>query len=165
METTPIWTRIETEIRNENVTATGREIEGQIDTAIGIETESKSERETVSVVVVNVIVNRIKEIEIWFKRRRLRLGRRKLVDKVAEAGFYVVVPDVFHGDPLLVVDCKAKNKTMDLSLSKVAVEMAKQKLVDATVLLHPSSVNKRLKKSESHQSCCKRWLEFVETTS
>ncbi|CAL9231599.1 unnamed protein product [Arabidopsis halleri] len=46
---------------------------------------------------------------------------------------------------LLVVDCK------------VAVEMAKQKLVDATVLLHSSRVIKRLKKSESHQSCRKRW--------
>ncbi|KAG7593549.1 hypothetical protein ISN45_Aa01g023420 [Arabidopsis thaliana x Arabidopsis arenosa] len=153
MQTTPIWTRIETEIGTENVTATGREIEGEIEIVIGIEAESESERETVSVVVVN----RIREIEIRIKRRRLRLGRRKLVDKVAKAGFYVVVPDVFHGDPLLVVDCKAKNKTVIYLFAKVEVEMAKQKLVDATILLHPSRVIKRLKKSESHQSCSKRW--------
>ncbi|KAG7544163.1 Ndr family [Arabidopsis thaliana x Arabidopsis arenosa] len=46
MQTTPIWTRIETEIGTENETATGREIEGEIETAIGIKTESESERET-----------------------------------------------------------------------------------------------------------------------
>ncbi|CAE5968734.1 unnamed protein product [Arabidopsis arenosa] len=97
---------------------------------------------------------------------------RKLADKVAEAGFYAVVPDFFHGDPynpedkdrpLLIwakdhgqekgfEDSKPivealKNKGIT-SIgaagfcwgAKVAVELAKQKLVDATVLLHPSRV-------------------------
>ncbi|XP_010488428.1 PREDICTED: endo-1,3;1,4-beta-D-glucanase-like [Camelina sativa] len=97
---------------------------------------------------------------------------RKLADKVAEAGFYAVVPDFFHGDPYnpenqdrplpiwikdhgqekgfeeskpIVEALKNKGITSIGAAgfcwgAKVAVELAKQKLVDATVLLHPSRV-------------------------
>ncbi|RID53184.1 hypothetical protein BRARA_G00602 [Brassica rapa] len=97
---------------------------------------------------------------------------RKLADKVAEAGFYAVVPDFFHGDPYNpanedrplpiwikdhpqdkafedskpVVDA-LKNKGITTVGAagfcwgaKVAVELAKQELVKAVVLLHPSRV-------------------------
>ncbi|CAH8261558.1 unnamed protein product [Arabidopsis lyrata] len=97
---------------------------------------------------------------------------RKLADKVAEAGFYAVVPDFFYGDPYnpenkdrplltwakdhgqekgfedskpIVEALKNKGITSIGAAgfcwgAKVAVELAKQKLVDATVLLHPSRV-------------------------
>ncbi|KAG7583091.1 Dienelactone hydrolase [Arabidopsis suecica] len=97
---------------------------------------------------------------------------RKLADKVAEAGFYAVVPDFFHGDPYnpedkdrpLLIWAKDHGQEKGFEDSKpilealknkgianigaagfcwgakVAVELAKQKLVDATVLLHPSRV-------------------------
>jgi len=97
---------------------------------------------------------------------------RKLADKVAEAGFYAVVPDFFHGDPYnpenqdrpfpiwmkdhelekgfeeskpIVEALKNKGITSIGAAgfcwgAKVAVELAKEKLVDATVLLHPARV-------------------------
>uniref|UniRef100_A0A1J3D6Y1 Endo-1,31,4-beta-D-glucanase n=1 Tax=Noccaea caerulescens TaxID=107243 RepID=A0A1J3D6Y1_NOCCA len=97
---------------------------------------------------------------------------RKLADKVAEAGFYAVVPDFFHGDPYnpanqdrplpiwlkdhgqekgfedskpVVEALKNKGITATGAAgfcwgAKVAVEMAKQELVKAVVLLHPSGV-------------------------
>ncbi|KAJ4894395.1 alpha/beta-Hydrolases superfamily protein [Raphanus sativus] len=94
---------------------------------------------------------------------------RKLADKVAEAGFYAVVPDFFHGDPYNPANedrplpIWIKDHTQDkafeeskpvvealknkgiatvgaLITAKVAVELAKQELVKALVLLHPSRV-------------------------
>ncbi|KAL1219304.1 Endo-1,3,1,4-beta-D-glucanase [Cardamine amara subsp. amara] len=97
---------------------------------------------------------------------------RKLADKVAEAGFYAVVPDFFHGDPYnpenqdrplpIWIKDHGQEKAFEESKplvealrnkgitsigaagfcwgAKIAVELAKQKLVDATVLLHPSRV-------------------------
>ncbi|KAL0742756.1 hypothetical protein Bca4012_084269 [Brassica carinata] len=97
---------------------------------------------------------------------------RKLADKVAEAGFYAVVPDFFHGDPYnpanedrplpiwikdhgqdkgfedskpVVEALKNKGITTVGAAgfcwgAKVAVELAKQELVEAVVLLHPSRV-------------------------
>ncbi|CAN7049210.1 unnamed protein product [Brassica rapa subsp. trilocularis] len=100
------------------------------------------------------------------------LLNRKLADKVAEAGFYAVVPDFFHGDPYnpanedrplpiwikdhpqdkgfedskpVVEALKNKGLTTVGAVgfcwgAKVAVELAKQELVKAVVLLHPSRV-------------------------
>ncbi|XP_010527412.1 PREDICTED: endo-1,3;1,4-beta-D-glucanase [Tarenaya hassleriana] len=97
---------------------------------------------------------------------------RKLADKVANSGFYVVVPDFFHGDPYnpenqdrpllvwikdhepdkgfeeskpVIEALKSKGITAIGAAgfcwgAKVAVELAKQELVQAVVLLHPSRV-------------------------
>ncbi|ESQ47470.1 hypothetical protein EUTSA_v10021426mg [Eutrema salsugineum] len=97
---------------------------------------------------------------------------RKLADKVAEAGFYAVVPDFFHGDPYnpenhdrplpvwikdhgqdkgfedskpVVEALKNKGITAIGAAgfcwgAKIAVELARQELVEAAVLLHPSRV-------------------------
>ncbi|CAI0395342.1 unnamed protein product [Linum tenue] len=84
---------------------------------------------------------------------------RKLADKVAAAGFYVVVPDFFHGDPYVpgsempvsekgVEDAKqviaALRSSRGMSAvgaaGKVVVELAKSDVIQAAVLLHPSQV-------------------------
>ncbi|CAN8258361.1 unnamed protein product [Cochlearia groenlandica] len=97
---------------------------------------------------------------------------KKLADKVAEAGFYAVVPDFFDGDPYNpanqdrplpvwlkdhgqdkgfedskpVVEALKNKGITAIGVAgfcwgaKVAVELAKQDLVEAVVLLHPSRV-------------------------
>ncbi|MED6132385.1 hypothetical protein PIB30_018408 [Stylosanthes scabra] len=97
---------------------------------------------------------------------------RKLADKVAAAGYYVVVPDYFHGDPYnpdnsarpipvwlkdhgadkgfeaskpLIEELKTKGVSAIGAVgfcwgAKVVVELAKVRLIQGAVLLHPSFV-------------------------
>ncbi|KAJ0034022.1 hypothetical protein Pint_24936 [Pistacia integerrima] len=83
---------------------------------------------------------------------------RKLADKIAAAGFYVVVPDFFYGDPYVVNPERpiqawlkdhgtdkgfddAKPIIQDLkSKAKVVVQLAKGEFIKAAVLCHPSFV-------------------------
>ncbi|XP_023641771.1 endo-1,3;1,4-beta-D-glucanase [Capsella rubella] len=97
---------------------------------------------------------------------------RALADKVAASGFYVVVPDYFHGDPFdpsnperpisvwikdhgsdkgfeetkpVLEAIKSKGITAIGAAgmcwgAKVVVELSKQELIQAAVLLHPSFV-------------------------
>ncbi|EOY05506.1 Alpha/beta-Hydrolases superfamily protein isoform 2 [Theobroma cacao] len=97
---------------------------------------------------------------------------RKLADKVAAAGFYVVVPDFFYGDPFvaersdrplavwlkdhgpdkgledakLVIDALKSKGVSAIGAAgicwgaKVVVGLAKEALIPAAVLLHPSFV-------------------------
>ncbi|KAK3016184.1 hypothetical protein RJ639_007024 [Escallonia herrerae] len=76
---------------------------------------------------------------------------RNLADKVAAAGFYVVVPDFLRGDPYvpenaerpLPVWFKEHGTCPMIQLGhspKVVVELAKYACVQAAVLLHPSFV-------------------------
>ncbi|KAL3505846.1 hypothetical protein ACH5RR_031228 [Cinchona calisaya] len=96
---------------------------------------------------------------------------RKLADKVAGAGFYVVAPDFFFGDPLVLgktdVETWLKSHGPDQGFehakpiiealkgkgitkvgaagfcwgAKVVVELAKYAYIQAAVLLHPSFVS------------------------
>ncbi|KOM33599.1 hypothetical protein LR48_Vigan01g315500 [Vigna angularis] len=77
---------------------------------------------------------------------------RKLADNVAAAGYYVVVPDLLEGDPFkpdgsldnLPVWLKDHGPVNPLNLfslslsAKVAVELAKSRLIQTAVLLHPA---------------------------
>ncbi|KAF2314903.1 hypothetical protein GH714_037134 [Hevea brasiliensis] len=92
---------------------------------------------------------------------------RKLADKVAAAGFYVVVPDFFNGDPYVpenverpipvwirlhgtdkgfedvkpvIMALKSKGISAIGAAAKVVVELAKSDYIQAAVLLHPSLV-------------------------
>ncbi|KAJ4831165.1 hypothetical protein Tsubulata_025736 [Turnera subulata] len=94
---------------------------------------------------------------------------RKLADKIAAAGFYVVVPDFFHGEPFVpgmrLSDWMSPRRTADgievaksvvnalrskgVSTigaagfcwgAKLVVELAKSSYVQAAVLLHPTFV-------------------------
>ncbi|GFZ21880.1 alpha/beta-Hydrolases superfamily protein [Actinidia rufa] len=80
---------------------------------------------------------------------------RKLADKVAAAGFYVVVPDFLYGDPyapenaerplpVWIKDHGLVYTVLELQVfvgePKVVVELAKYGNVQAVVLLHPSFV-------------------------
>ncbi|KAH9765344.1 DLH domain-containing protein [Citrus sinensis] len=95
---------------------------------------------------------------------------RKLADKVAAAGFYVAVPDFFHGDPnvdggrplqewikdhgvdkgfeeakpvIQALKCRGITATGAVGFcwgAKVAVQLAKREFIQAAVLLHPSFV-------------------------
>ncbi|XP_042516343.1 endo-1,3;1,4-beta-D-glucanase-like isoform X2 [Macadamia integrifolia] len=82
---------------------------------------------------------------------------RKLADKVAAAGFYVVVPDFFYGDPYAPDNAERpiqvwrKEHGMDKGFedakpviaalkTKVVVQLAKSDYIQAAVLLHPSRV-------------------------
>ncbi|KAK7348264.1 hypothetical protein VNO80_22815 [Phaseolus coccineus] len=69
---------------------------------------------------------------------------RKLADKVAAAGFYVVAPDFFYDDPF-----DPDNVTRPLPVwlqdhepekGKTAIDVGKSKHVEAAVLLHPAYV-------------------------
>ncbi|RDX83066.1 hypothetical protein CR513_36062, partial [Mucuna pruriens] len=98
---------------------------------------------------------------------------RKLADKVAAAGYYVVVPDLLDGEPLdtqnsnrpypawikdhspdkgfeaakpIIEALKSKGVSAIASVgfcwgAKVVVELAKSKLIQTAVLIHPSSVS------------------------
>ncbi|XP_061345554.1 endo-1,3;1,4-beta-D-glucanase-like [Gastrolobium bilobum] len=98
---------------------------------------------------------------------------RNLADKVAAAGYYVVVPDFFHGDPYnpenpdrplptwlkdhgadegfeatkpIIEALKSKGVSAIGAAgfcwgAKVVVELAKSRLIQAAVLLHPSFVS------------------------
>ncbi|CAI9262220.1 unnamed protein product [Lactuca saligna] len=92
---------------------------------------------------------------------------RKLADKIASSGYYVVVPDFFHGDPLIPdspiqdwlrnhgpVEAVAFAKSVIQALkekgiskigaagfcwgAKVVVELAKEAEIQVAALLHPS---------------------------
>ncbi|KAI9073394.1 hypothetical protein K1719_044627 [Acacia pycnantha] len=97
----------------------------------------------------------------------------KLADKVAAAGYYVVVPDFFHGDPFVRekadrplsvwIKDHAPEKSIEAAKpvieafkgkgvsaigatgfcwgAKVVVEVARHKLINTVVLLHPSFVS------------------------
>ncbi|XP_058759282.1 endo-1,3;1,4-beta-D-glucanase-like isoform X1 [Vicia villosa] len=84
---------------------------------------------------------------------------RKLADKVAAAGYYVVVPDFLYGDPFTSENA---NRPLPVWLkdhlpneafedakpviealkrkAKTVVELAKSKLIQAAILLHPSFI-------------------------
>ncbi|KAI8574570.1 hypothetical protein RHMOL_Rhmol01G0364900 [Rhododendron molle] len=68
---------------------------------------------------------------------------RKLAEKVAAAGFYVVVPDFFYGDPYSPSNSEKPLPVWIQShgtVSKVVVELGKSDYIQAAVLLHPSLV-------------------------
>ncbi|XP_024040860.1 endo-1,3;1,4-beta-D-glucanase isoform X2 [Citrus clementina] len=92
---------------------------------------------------------------------------RKLADRVAAAGFYVAVPDFFHGDPhvdggrplqewindhgvdkgfeeakplIQALKCKGITATGAVGFCWGAVQLAKREFIQAAVLLHPSFV-------------------------
>nr|XP_043624782.1 endo-1,3;1,4-beta-D-glucanase-like [Erigeron canadensis] len=95
---------------------------------------------------------------------------RKLADKVAHAGYYVVVPDLFHGDPFIRknqlqdwIKYHAPKQAVEFAKpvikalrgkgiskigaagfcwgAKVVVELAKDAYIQAASLLHPTFVN------------------------
>ncbi|KHN03434.1 Endo-1,3(4)-beta-D-glucanase [Glycine soja] len=98
---------------------------------------------------------------------------RNIADKVAAAGYYVVVPDFFHGDPYnpenasrsipvwlkdhgtdkgseaakSIIEALKSKGVMAIGAAgfcwgaKVVVELAKSRLIQAAVLLHPSFVS------------------------
>ncbi|GAU12023.1 hypothetical protein TSUD_196470 [Trifolium subterraneum] len=64
----------------------------------------------------------------------------EVFDKVAAAGYYVVVPDFLHGDPFTSENA---NRPLPIWLKDhqpVVVELAKSRLIQAAVLLHPSFI-------------------------
>ncbi|XP_060671933.1 endo-1,3;1,4-beta-D-glucanase-like isoform X2 [Ziziphus jujuba] len=77
---------------------------------------------------------------------------RTLADKSAAAGFFVAVPDFFHGDPYIKGSAQAKafiDALKEKGVSKigaagfcwggkVAVELSKTDYIQASVLLHPA---------------------------
>ncbi|PON44296.1 Dienelactone hydrolase [Parasponia andersonii] len=77
-----------------------------------------------------------------------------VADKVAAAGFYVVVPDFFYGDPFdkgfedakLVVEALKSKGFSAIGVAgfcwggKFVTELSKSKAIQAAVLLHPSFV-------------------------
>ncbi|WJX90484.1 carboxymethylenebutenolidase [Trifolium repens] len=97
---------------------------------------------------------------------------RKLADKVAATGYYVVVPDFLHGDPFTpenanrplpiwlkdhqpneafedakpVIEALKHKGVLSIGAAsfcwgaKVVVELAKSRLIEAAVLLHPSFI-------------------------
>ncbi|GJN14281.1 hypothetical protein PR202_gb01083 [Eleusine coracana subsp. coracana] len=92
---------------------------------------------------------------------------RKIADKVASSGYFVVVPDFFHGDPYapenaerpipvwikshtpakgfeeakpIIAALKEKGMSKVGAAAKVVVELAKAHEIQAAVLLHPSVV-------------------------
>ncbi|KAL4312367.1 hypothetical protein GQ457_01G032810 [Hibiscus cannabinus] len=94
---------------------------------------------------------------------------RKLADEVAAAGFYVVVPDFFYGEPYvldnpipawlndhdpakgfedakLIIDALKSKEVSSIGAAgfcwgaKVVVELSKAALIQAAVMLHPSFV-------------------------
>ncbi|KAK3008246.1 hypothetical protein RJ639_015358 [Escallonia herrerae] len=65
---------------------------------------------------------------------------RKLADKVAAAGFYVVVPDFLRGDPYVPENAERPLPVWIKEHGTVVVELAKYASVQAAVLLHPSFV-------------------------
>uniref|UniRef100_A0A0R0FIM6 Dienelactone hydrolase domain-containing protein n=1 Tax=Glycine max TaxID=3847 RepID=A0A0R0FIM6_SOYBN len=84
---------------------------------------------------------------------------RKLADKVGAAGYYVVVPDLLDGEPFnpqnsdrpfpaWIKDCALKSKGVSAIAAvgfcwgaKVVIELAKSKLIQTAVLLHPSFIS------------------------
>ncbi|KAF7813755.1 endo-1,3-1,4-beta-D-glucanase-like [Senna tora] len=98
---------------------------------------------------------------------------RKLADKVSTAGYYVVVPDFFHGDPYVAENADrplpvwlkdhGPDKGIEIAKpviealkskgvssvgaagfcwgAKVVVDLAKSRLINAAVILHPSFVS------------------------
>ncbi|KAJ3676537.1 hypothetical protein LUZ60_003949 [Juncus effusus] len=83
---------------------------------------------------------------------------RKIADKVAESGYFVVVPDFIHGDPFEAEDkgfeeakpviAALKEKGINSVGAagycwgaKVAIELAKAGEIQAAVLSHPSFVS------------------------
>nr|CAB3465313.1 unnamed protein product [Digitaria exilis] len=80
---------------------------------------------------------------------------RKIADKVASFGYFVVVPDFFHDDAYMPENAERSLKTwlesqtpvwpidkcvLDQNSAKVAVELSKAYLIEAAVLLHPTFV-------------------------
>ncbi|KAH1116278.1 hypothetical protein GYH30_045952 [Glycine max] len=81
---------------------------------------------------------------------------RKLADKVGAAGYYVVVPDLLDGEPFnpqnsdrpfpaWIKDCGERTHRMYYIFfflsAKVVIELAKSKLIQTAVLLHPSFIS------------------------
>ncbi|KAM7257663.1 hypothetical protein ACFE04_013404 [Oxalis oulophora] len=80
---------------------------------------------------------------------------RMLADKVATAGYYVVVPDFFYGDPFsdkgfedderVTAELRSRGYSAIEAAgfcwgAKAVVELSKSSLIEAAVLLHPSFV-------------------------
>ncbi|VAH07173.1 unnamed protein product [Triticum turgidum subsp. durum] len=61
---------------------------------------------------------------------------RKIADKVASSGYFVVVPDFLHGDPFV-----PENADRPIQVwTKVVAELAKANEIQAAVMSHPSAV-------------------------
>ncbi|KHN03436.1 Endo-1,3(4)-beta-D-glucanase [Glycine soja] len=66
---------------------------------------------------------------------------RKLADKVGAAGYYVVVPDLLDGEPFNPQNSDRPFPAWIKDCAKVVIELAKSKLIQTAVLLHPSFIS------------------------
>ncbi|XP_052155946.1 endo-1,3;1,4-beta-D-glucanase-like isoform X3 [Oryza glaberrima] len=65
---------------------------------------------------------------------------RKMADKVASSGYFVVVPDFLHGDPFVRENTERPIEVWIKDHGAVVVELAKAHEIHAAVMCHPSLV-------------------------